>query len=75
MNPVVAPCEDMLPYIPILIHHLWNVRKCVVSRGHEQQPHWKEETVLIYLMFVFKLKMTATKDGATSHASASLSVL
>ena len=30
----------MLPYIPILIHHLWNVRKCVVSRGLEQRPHW-----------------------------------
>ncbi len=37
LNPVVAPCEDMLPYIPILIHHLWNVRKCVVSRGLEHQ--------------------------------------
>lgn len=36
-NPVVPSCEDMLPYIPILIHHLWNVRKCVVSRGLERQ--------------------------------------
>lgn len=43
LNPVVAPCEDMLPYIPILIHHLWNVRKCVVSRGLKQRPHWEKK--------------------------------
>lgn len=28
-----APCEDMLPYMPIWILKLWNVRKCVVSGG------------------------------------------
>ncbi len=58
MNPVVAPCEDMLPYIPILIHHLWNVRKCVVSRGLEHQPHREEETEFMFYL-------TAIKDGAS----------
>lgn len=47
-DPVVAPCDDMLPYIPILIHHLWNVRKCVVSRGlaQQQQPPYRVRAFL-----------------------------
>lgn len=44
VNPVVAPCEDMLPYIPILIHHLWNVRKCVVTK-RTRSPSQSEEDV------------------------------
>lgn len=44
VNPVVAPCEDMLPYIPILIHHLWNVRKCVVTK-RTRTPSQSEEDV------------------------------
>lgn len=34
----------MLPYIPILIHHLWNVRKCVVAK-RTRSPSQSEEDV------------------------------
>lgn len=43
VNPVVAPCEDMLPYIPILIHHLWNVRKCVVTKRTQAPTQSRED--------------------------------
>lgn len=33
----------MLPYIPILIHHLWNVRKCVVTKRTQAPTQSRED--------------------------------
>lgn len=53
----------MLPYIAILIHHLWNVRKCVVSRGIERRPRREAATPPIFVFISF-FKMV-TKAGIT----------